>query len=1724
MTARSARADTPRKYLLTGVVSHYLHDPSLDRPGLAEDERRIVEFFADFGYEHVPIIGGDPTRERLRTALRRFCLHRDRKPEDYIVVYLAGHGEILPYGPKEHALLMADLDPDDLRTGSVKAAELADWMLAGTRVHRLLLIVDACMSGQAALDFVSDGSRYEADQTGLDPVGKGYGIMALTVTQPNQMALQGEFTKALIRSRNRIAKNPAAFAMIRIEDVVDGFSDDPQVLRSQRPELGTIRGRGSMPSFLVGEDPVASVAGADWTKQREKRAADMSGWFVRGIDAFIGREAARRRIVDWLEDSSDTKAQVVIGDPGSGKSALLGRFAVVSDSRYEDIAPVDRHADPQVGAIDVAIYAGGRAGSDILAGIAVAAEVPGIETGTPLSVAVTALLLGLAVRGRPLVVLLDAIDEANDPREVIEDVLCPLMGDGAGRIRLLVGGRRQICHYLVQVSASFRTIDLDSPAYADPDSLSELVLRQLVACERRQSSWPPASVPAASPRRQVVRDMVTAIAKVAGNSYLLAVLLAELQASRGELPNPHDPEWLASLPQEAGEVMYKDFSTRLGDQAGRALSLLLPLAYAQGAGLPWGEVWPAVANALTPGSRSQTGDLLWLHANASSYIADVEQSGGRRLLRLCHPALADFLRKERDEAADEDAIVTALLGRIHRTSDGNIDWSEAHPYVHAYLSVHAVRSGRIDELAQYPGFLLNSEPSRLLSALGKTTSPPARAAAAAYRRALPSLRNHPVEEHSAYLSLAARCARADHLADNILVENPWRARWASWQLQRPHIRIPAHIGAANAAVVASVDQRQVVVSGGDDGTLRVWDTQTGASVRRPAAGHDDAVTALALSALEHRRVVVSGSADRTVRVCDLVTSELVGMPFTGHTRRVRAVATALLNGEEVVVSSGDDGTVRISSLASGAAVGEAFRRHHAPVAAVACGELDGAPVVVSGDEDGLVLIWMLDTDELIACLRHSRMVRVAAVGELEGRPIVITGCEDTQVRVWDMATGERISETSRVHTHGVWAVAPAEFAGIPVVVSGSSNGTIRVSSLATGEPVGDSLAGHNGPVRALTVASVDGRPSLVSGGSDGSVRVWDVGEGVSDADSFVGHKMAVNAIALSELDGHPVAISGGKDATARVWDLATGSQIREPFADHVGAVTAVMSAFITGRPAAVTGGADGSVRVWDLATCEAIGEPYVGHSQRVTALAHTSLADTTVVLSGAADASVHVWNLATRATLGRPFTGHTSTVHALGAARLGDRTVVISGDENGSVHVWDLATRAPVGHPFTRHTGRVLALTVVDEEHRTVVISSGDDGVRIWDLESRVESGPSYTAHGQAVRAVATAELGQRRVVVSGGADNTARIWDLKSRAAIGPGLLQHQDGVHSLAIGGLEGRPVAISGSGDAAIHVWEIDTGTDRFARHSHWVRAVAVTKLGKIPVVLSGSVDATIRVWALKSGKSLGRPITGHTQGIRAVVTTRPAGSSPIVVSGGDDRTVRVWDLTTGAPIGRPLTGHSDWVRSLAVADVKGSRVVISGGDSTVRVWRLPDGEPIGSPYTGHSSWVRVVAVAHLKGQAVVLSAGADTTVQVWDPATGENVGKPYTEHRYPVRALTVTELGGRPVVISASDNASVHVWDLETRRPIGAPYANAAREISALAVEQVTGRGAAVSRQSIRVVLAAGEKVTVLRLTTDGLWTSNTSADIRSDVLTGAWSAGGPLVLGSKLGIIAIDVSG
>ena len=1138
---------------------------------------------------------------------------------------------------------------------------------------------------------------------------------------------------------------------------------------------------------------------------------------ARGGDLFRGRCAALDRIREWLTaDQAPGKALVITGQPGAGKSAVLARAALSVEAEH--------------GGPGLAFHARATTIGDFLTALA---DLTGIDTPVSADELVTTLA---DLSGQPPIPLvLDALDEAasdRDRRQITEMLaelaVLPGLRIAVATRTMAAGNPLATGGLLPALGVATRDddnlIDLDSDTYFELEGLRQFVAA-LLTQDGMDHPGPPGAAWTQYRARHAVRDRLAAIiAERARRNFLVAAMAAVPLSTAHAITDPavkgFDP---GGIPSGVGEALAK-YLDRLPDYRRECdRELLIALAYARGAGLD-DPAWLAFAAAL--GYDASAADLDVLRRSpAADYLLQTTTTsrGARPVTRLFHQALTDELLASRHQPSDESALLDMLLGQAKHNG-----WQDLYLCDHA--AEHAAAAGRLDQVLEDPFYLIAVDPARLVPHLDRAQSVPTRAIAAVYRQSAhhlallnQSARASQLElmaHHLGYRGLAARIASA-------APDRPWQTRWSHGRRATGHQVIPAHTGPVAAVAAGELpDGTPVIISGGDDATVRVWRTADGTPVGDPLTGHDRGVAAVAAGELpDGTPVIISGSWDGTVRVWRTADGTPVGEPLTGHDEKVTAVAAGELpDGTPVIISGSDDATVRVWRTADGTPVGEpiicqdrsassfSMLWRAKPVAAVAAGELpDGTPVIISGSGGGTVRVWRTADGTPVGepITGHGGGVAAVAAGKLpDGTPVIISGSWDATVRVWRTADGTPVGEPITGHGGRVAVVAAGELPdGTPVIISGSGDGTVRVWRTADGTPVGDPLTGHDGGVAVVAAGELpDGTPVIISGSGDGTVRVWRTADGTPVGDPLTGHDEKVTAVAAGELpDGTPVIISGSWDSTVRVWRTADGTPVGEPLTGHDGRVAVVAAGELPdGTPVIISGGDDdGTVRVWRTADGTPVGEPLTGHDRGVAAVATGELPDgTPVIISGSWGGTVRVWRTADGTPVGEPITCHDGTVWAVAAGALPDGTpVIISGGGDGTVRVWRTADGTPVGEPITCRSGKVWAVAGGALPDGTPVIISGswDGTVRVWRTADGTPVGEPLTGHDGRVAVVAAGELPDGTpVIISGGDDGTVRVW----RTADGTPVMPPLDLPRSVPAVAVHSSVVITAAGADIAVH----------------------------------------------------------------------------------------------------------------------------------------------------------------------------------------------------------------------------------------------------------------------------------------------------------------------------------
>ncbi|GAA5859910.1 hypothetical protein JCM1840_001792 [Sporobolomyces johnsonii] len=219
-------------------------------------------------------------------------------------------------------------------------------------------------------------------------------------------------------------------------------------------------------------------------------------------------------------------------------------------------------------------------------------------------------------------------------------------------------------------------------------------------------------------------------------------------------------------------------------------------------------------------------------------------------------------------------------------------------------------------------------------------------------------------------------------------------------------------------------------------------------------------------------VVVSGGCDREVRVWEVETGKCLHT-LRGHTSTVRCMR--VLDGRPIAVSGSRDATLRVWNIETGEMVHLLSGHEHS----VRCIEVAGNKVV-SGSYDATCRLWDVDTGQCLHVFRgHIHQIYAVAFDGIR----VVTGSLDSTVRIWSAETGEFLA-LLQGHTSLVGQLQLDSRSN--VLVTGGSDGRVIVFSLSTFETL-HRLCAHDNSVTCL---QVDER-FIVTGGNDGRIKLWD---------------------------------------------------------------------------------------------------------------------------------------------------------------------------------------------------------------------------------------------------------------------------------------------------------------------------------------------------------------------------------------------------------------------------------------------------------------------------------------------------------------------------------------------------------------------------------------------------------------------------------------------------------
>lgn len=524
-----------------------------------------------------------------------------------------------------------------------------------------------------------------------------------------------------------------------------------------------------------------------------------------------------------------------------------------------------------------------------------------------------------------------------------------------------------------------------------------------------------------------------------------------------------------------------------------------------------------------------------------------------------------------------------------------------------------------------------------------------------------------------------------------------------------------------------------LISAGENKLIRVWELETGRSVRilreSLGAGSEGKILAMALSP-DGQWLAVGGLFDGSgdektaIRLYDFVNGQLKAQ-LKGHTGAVLALGFS--HDSSLLVSGGFDETAILWDVTSQQRL-HTLSGHTGHIYAAAITKDNQR--VVTGSSDQTLRLWQVQDGELVATLEgHTDEVVAMAISPRDGT-IVSSSWEDS-IHLWDGQTGDyiKILANSEVNANRLAFSPDGRY-----LVSCTADGLdsyCHVWSYPSGKKV-VTYQGHDNIVQT-TVVSPDGQWVATSGGESNEIHLWSLREG----------KLLKR---LRGLGGKTFSVGISKDGKALAWGKSLDNQsinqnqrgpleysFAFPTSDRpLGAPKALLENGGTGslqktdmeatpKPVLVKAGT-GSARSRGASINPAISQPSQLSTQKGVEENFLRAQDKWNNWSLGIQHGAGRWyqsileirhqgrtvaNIERSATSGYVHNAYTFTP---------DGQRIISGGMNGVLSAYNREGKK-LGD-YVGHTMEVMAV-VVSPDGRLLISGSADQTVRVWNVESR---------------------------------------------------------------------------------------------------------------------------------------------------------------------------------------------------------------------------------------------------------------------------------------------------------------------------------------------------------------------------------------------------------------------
>jgi len=303
------------------------------------------------------------------------------------------------------------------------------------------------------------------------------------------------------------------------------------------------------------------------------------------------------------------------------------------------------------------------------------------------------------------------------------------------------------------------------------------------------------------------------------------------------------------------------------------------------------------------------------------------------------------------------------------------------------------------------------------------------------------------------------------------------------------------------------------------------------------------------------------------------------------------------------------------------------------------------------------------------------------------------------------------------------------------------------------------------PVHSIAFAA-DGK-TIATAGENPAIQLWDGTTGKA-VETLVGQNGTVSHLAYDMASG---LVSVAADKALIVWETRPDWQLVATLGPPADTPLNVNDSAFVGRVLALdfnrdgsqlaTGGGDpsrsGELMVWDVAKRSLLKEIKDAHSDTVFGVEFSR--DGKLLLSGAADKFVKIFELESGKHV-KSFEGHTH--HVMDVSWQADSSVVVSAGADNAIKIWNVET-GEQKRTISNYSKQVTAIQFVGVGEN-IISCGGDKSVRFH----KTSNGQNYRSFSGATDFMyAAAASRDESIVIAGGGDGVLRIWNGKNGSSL---------------------------------------------------------------------------------------------------------------------------------------------------------------------------------------------------------------------------------------------------------------------------------------------------------------------------------------------------------------------